>query len=417
MKKVLIITYYFPPINIISSRRYGEMAPYMPKFGWEPIVLTTHSEGNLPLRINAENIIRIGENCDSGKVLVAQEGSKGIPFLIKPFYALSKKLGMEIKSADRFLFSWGREVLKHTAQIEKINPDVIVASYQPATAMWLGHLLARRLKKPWVMDFREAASPYNTCKSSLAKFVDKKIDRYLLRTASAIVTVSPQLASLLEAFYERPVGVVFNGFDIPQSALAKNTLRRAKKQIVLYYAGRFHPHRIAPVKLLIDWLSLAKNQQAIFVARSMGPKESNEKILLYAKRKGVADKIQLRDPASPELILQEEKKADALLVCEDIGKASHISQTNVTGKLFEYVPFKAPILAIAREDSEIGEILADTGRGFLAWNLDTLGQRMEKIMNDDIPVRKQARVNDYSRKSQCKKLCAILDDVFEASRR
>ena len=62
MKKVLIISYHFPPVNNIASRRFGEMVSFMPNFGWEPFVLTTKSKGTLPVLIPEKKIIRIGNN-------------------------------------------------------------------------------------------------------------------------------------------------------------------------------------------------------------------------------------------------------------------------------------------------------------------------------------------------------------------
>ena len=61
-KKVLVISYAFPPTNAIGAVRVGKLAKYLPEFGWEPVVLTANIRENvpqtLPVEINKANIIR-----------------------------------------------------------------------------------------------------------------------------------------------------------------------------------------------------------------------------------------------------------------------------------------------------------------------------------------------------------------------
>lgn len=413
MRKVLIITYYFPPINIIASKRYGRMALYMPKFGWEPVILTTNSEGNLPVLIPEENIIRIGENCDSKKVLVAEEGYRGIPKVLKPFYFLYKKLGMEIKSIDRFLFSWGKEIFKQKELIEKVNPDVIISTYLPAVSVWLGYIFSKKLKKPWLVDFRDACSLYNVCKSPIIRFLDRKIDKILMKQADSIITVGPYLAETMEKFYKRPIKIIYHGFDaLPNEESKKRNEIFSKKEKIIYYAGRFHTHRLSSVKLLIDWLAQNKENNLHFVIRSIGPFQSNKEILNCAKKKNVLHKINLLASAPPEVILKEEKEADILVLFEDLGELGPVSKGTMTGKLFEYLPFQAPILAIARTDSDIGIILKDTSHGYLVSNTKQLDEAMEKILSYQSPNPDWEKVKKYSREEQTKKLCSLLDEIY-----
>jgi len=414
MRKVLIITYHFPPINIIASKRYGRMALYMPKFGWEPVILTTNSEGNLPVLIPEENIIRIGENCDSKKVLVAEEGYRGIPKVLKPFYFLYKKLGIEIKSIDRFLFSWGKEVFKQKDLIEKVNPDVIISTYLPAVSIWLGYIFSKKLKKPWLVDFRDACSLYNVSKSPIIRFLDRKIDKILMRQADSIITVGPYLAETMEKFYKRSIKIIYHGFDPLSNEESKKTNEIfSKKEKIIYYAGRFHTHRLAAVKLLIDWLEKDKENNFRFIARSLGPKESNEEILRYAKEKKVSSKINLLKPAPPEIIQKEEMAADVLVLFEDLKKElGIISRGTMTGKFFEYISLKPPILVINRPDSDLGLILKETKRGYLVSNFEELDEAIKKILNKVSLTPAFEKLGQYSREEQTKKLCQLLDEIY-----
>ena len=413
MKKVLIITYFFPPVSIISSKRYGNIAPFMPEFGWQPIILTTNAKGDMPVLIPENDIIRIGKNYHINKTLVADEGYKGIPGILRPFYYLYKKQNIEIKSIDRFLFSWGKEVLSQKKIINEINPDAIISTYLPAVSVWLGYILSRELKKPWLVDFRDACSLYNVSKSPIVRFLDRTIDKFLIKRADAVITVGDNLAEVMEKFYKRPIETVYHGFDVSTDSATKASDKIFfEKGKIIYYAGRFHTHRIKAVKLLIDWLAGEKNNNYFFVIRSLGPKESNEEILKYAKEKNALSKIKLLAPASPGIIGEEEKSADVLVLFEDLEKElGAISKGTMPGKFFEYFSLPPPILIINRQDSDLGVILRKTGRGYLASSLKELDDAIKKISNGEFSAFDHEKFKQYSRREQAKKICSILDKI------
>jgi len=412
MKKVLIITYSFPPLNNVTASQYREIAFYMPKFGWQPFILTTKSKGELSVKIPEDNIIRIGKNFESNKITVYEKDDRGLPNVLKPFYFLYKKCLGDVRSIDRFLFSWGKDVLNNIELIKKINPDVIIATNPPVVSLWLGHIFSKKIKKPWLADLRDPCSLSNTSKFSFTKFLDRKIDKFLLKSAAGIITVGPYLASLMEDFYRKPVKVIYNGFDKFEITALKRNASKKKKNKIIYHAGIFYPHRLPSVELLIDWLASNKKDNFRFIIRSKGPLRLNKEILKYAKEKKVSQRIDLLNPAPPEVIYQEKKKADILVLFEDLKGLMPVSRGTMTGKLFEYLPFRAPIIAIAQENSDMDGVLKDTSRGYLVSNANSLDIVMKNILKGDVPNPDWEKVKDYSRKSQCKILCNLLNQII-----
>jgi len=415
MKKVLIISYHFPPVNTIGARRFGEMAPYLEKFGWQPFILTTNSKGDLPVLISEENIIRIGENCFNDKTLISEEGYRGIPWFLKPIYFFYKKFKMEIWSIDRFLFSWGREVLKNMERVKKINPDVILATFDPAVDLWLGYLISKKLRKPWLADFRDPCSLSNYSNFPLIKWLDKKIDKFLTKRASLITAISTTMARDLENFYKKPVAVIYNGFNKKNEAKAETKFIAKNGRKIIYYAGCFHANRIKAIKLLIDWLARNKENNFHFLARSLGPKEANQEILNYAKEKDILSKVEIKEPVLPEVVFQEESKADILVLFEDL-RESHSSlqaKSALPVKLFEYLVFSSPILAIAFSKSEIGFVLNETKRGYLVSNL----QELDDALKNKIPAGnfnlEPDKIKEYSRESQSENLCRLFNQLLK----
>jgi len=400
-KRVLIITYHFPPINVIASRRFGEMAPLMQQFNWEPFVLTTKSQGDLPVLIPEKNIIRIGEHCDSGKRLVKEEGFRGIPLFLKPVYFLYRKFNIRLESVDRFVFSWRKEVLKNIEKIREINPDVIIASTSPYVCLRLARDISRELKKPWVADFRDAASLYNNCRFPFIKTIDKIIDKRIVKTASLITTVGSYLAELMSEFYGKKAEVVSNGFKKEKLEFLNGKPNNRPK--IIYYAGRFHPHRIKAVKLLIDWLALGKPDIRL-VIRSMGPEQANKEILRRIKEKNISDKVSLLDPAPFSKILEEEKQADFLAIFEDLS-GEEVFKATMPGKLFEYLPFAGTILVVARKDSNMNSVLQETNKGEVVSNFEELDDFFSKPR----PEPNIEALKTYTRELQTQKLCNLLD--------
>ena len=103
-----------------------------------------------------------------------------------------------------------------------------------------------------------------------------------------------------------------------------------------------------------------------------------EKLIL---ENNIASQVSLLPPTDHETVKKEEFESSILLVLEDLNKQSSISKGTSMGKLFELLPCPSPILAIARGDSEIGDILTKTSRGQLCDNLRTLNLFLLRRMN------------------------------------
>ncbi len=381
----------------------------MSKFGWESFILTTKSSGDLPVEISEENIIRVGEHYQKGLSIDAP-GVKGYPKLLKPGYLLYKKLNFNFKSIDKFIFSLTIPALKKVGCIRKVNPDIILASYGPATPLLMGNLLSKIIKKPWVADFRDPCSLSNYSASAI---FDRCIDRFLVSSASGIITVSPSLVYLLGNFYNKKTAVVFNGFkaQAPVGRSSKKLDKDGKKAI--YYAGSLGPCRLDSVKLLIKWLANCGRNDTMFTIRSLGPKDMEAQISKYAKDLRVAHLVNILEAAEDKTVREEAEDADILAVFVELKEDVPHSAGTITGKFLKLLPFGIPILALGRKDSDIGKILNETKAGFLVSDLEQLNAVMEKILSGAVmprPVRDE--IQKYSSENQCKNLCLFLNQMI-----
>jgi len=231
-KKVLVVSFYFPPANKIAAVRSGKFAKYLPQFGWEPFVLTADAvkgySQDLPLEIDEANIYRtpyfalgsaVSYGLTGGQRTIYQERHKNSTWekalyklirLTEPLYTLPV-----IRTLTLEPVSWSRHAVKKGLEIfSKEKFDVIFSSYGPS----MSHLVASRLHRqtgiPWVAEFRDLWS----LNSYLRKiqpfhFFEKALEKRVMKDSSLLVTVSEPLAKQLETLHSKKTVVIPNGFD------------------------------------------------------------------------------------------------------------------------------------------------------------------------------------------------------------
>ncbi len=366
MKNVLIITYFFPPSNDIASRRFGTMAHYLQKMGLDVHVLTTNSKGNLISSVPEENVIRIGENRQKS-AQIEDLSTEKLPSLIEIIRKPARNGGFYLWSLDRTFLTWYRQIKSNLTLIDaKIQtPDIIIGSFGPSACLWAGKYLAKHYRVPWIADIRDLGALRDDERSPLAKRIDVSIETLLLKSASAVITVSNTLRDILKSQYDKPVDVIYNGWDEELNNInainANGVADSAKKY--LYYAGRFYIDQMPAIMLLLDTMVDFANFDLII--RSLGPDSLNSQILHYANEIGLSGRVHLLPPCSQEIVNKEAESSAVNLVLADLSIQTEWTKGTITGKLLELLVRTPPILAIGRYDSEMGEVLQTTVKGRL----------------------------------------------------
>src|SRR6201987_4329070 len=241
--RVLIVSFWFPPANVVGAIRVGKLARYLDRHGYEVRVLTTKIGGDLslPLEIPIEQVIytdyrqrrdRLPPLCSafrgrSAALSVSGEASlvegnrpskPGWDWLQRQYYALINIPDMRsdwIKTA----VPAGRRLIKDW------RPDIIFAIAPPFTGLIVAGRLSRAFNIPWIADFRDlwVENPYYGYREPGWRMpVDAIVERRMVRNAAGLVTVSPVWAEQLRRRHSKPADVVYNGYaeeDFPQSPL------------------------------------------------------------------------------------------------------------------------------------------------------------------------------------------------------
>lgn len=365
--KVLIITYYWPPAGGSGVQRWLKFVKYLQNFDVEPIVYTVDN-ANYPkedktLLHEVPTYIKILKqpiweptNLLFWKKKEAQKGDVSnavnngfLSFIRGNFFIPDPKI------------FWVNSSVKFLHQYLKENKVDVVISTGPPHSM---HLIAQKLKQKnnikWIADFRDPWSNlyYNEefKQLSLAKKKNERLENSVFKNADCILTVSNSLKKEFDQKATR-VEVITNGFD---DEVVTNTLIALDKKFSISYIGLL-PKQSNP-KLLFKVLSTLCLEDTDFKTdlklNFIG--DISEDVKQEIIKNSLLENTNFIGYVSHKEAIEYQKKAQVLLLLiPNVEKSEGI----LTGKLFEYLTAKRPILAMGPETGDLSEILKNTNAG------------------------------------------------------
>jgi glycosyltransferase involved in cell wall biosynthesis len=377
MKKVLIITYYWPPAGGPGVQRVLKFAKYLPQFGWQPIILTVKN-GEYPA-YDESLIHEIPEGCKVYKTSSIEPSS-----LYKKFTGMNSDdpipvaaLTEEKKSWKKKLAHWIRlnlfipdakigwipfAVREGKKIIKQEKPDLIFSSSPPPTVHLIAKKLAKWSKLKWVADFRdpwtEISHLQNNNRSRLTEYIDSHFEKKVLDKCNKITIISHSLKIMISKKSDQgKVFVISNGFDSSDFEDIKVT---PPDKFTISYIGNLSEQRI-PHNLFFA-LNKMKQQDPEF---NYEFKVVGNVCLEFVRE------IEKNDITASTTITKYKPHKEALkillnsdillLVINDIPNNLGF----VTGKLFEYIACKKPIFAIGPVKGDAAKILRDTNSGVM----------------------------------------------------
>lgn len=425
LKRVLIITYYWPPSGGAGVQRWLKFAKYLPEFGWQPVVYTVEN-GELPSEDNSllkdiptkAEVLKqpIWEPYDAYKKFV---GRKKEDKINTGFISENKKAGITeniavwvrgnffIPDARKY---WIKPSVKYLLSYLKENPVDVIVSTGPPHSM---HLIAKQIKQKlgikWVADFRDPWTNIDFYKDlKLSSFADKKhkrLEKEVLTSADEVVTVGQTLGKELEALGAKNVHVITNGFD---SEIETTESQELDKKISIAHIGSMTKTRNAEIlwKGLGELIKEDKSLKDKFEIKLVG--KVDIEVIGSIKQAGISDLLRKIDYLPHDEVIEEQKRTHILLlVVNDTPNAKGI----LTGKVFEYMASGRPILAIGPTDGDLAAIFNETGAGKMFDYNDIEGVKNFIIgyLNGSLTSNIQKdKVMHFHRKALTEKLVKIL---------
>ena len=434
-KKVLVVSFYFPPANKIAAIRLGKFAKYLPRFGWEPFVLTaTEVKGysqDLPVEMNEANIFKtpyfalgstISNELTGGQRTIYQSQPRSAVWrevlyklirLVEPVYTLPL-----IRTLTLEPVGWSRHALKKGLEIlnqEKF--DIIFSSYGPS----MSHLVASKLHKqtgiPWVSEYRDLWS----LNAYLRKvqpfhFFEKTLEKRVMKDSSLLVTVSEPAAEKLQALHSKNVVVIHNGFD--EDDYLDDVRLTAKFTIT--YTGTIYPGKQDPgplFKAIAELKEEGRISPNDFEVRFFGGGTLANLLpaIKYHQLEGI---VKICGLVPFKESIQKQKESTMLLL---LGWNDHRERGFYTGKVFEYLGARRPILSIGPKGDVVDELLKDTGAGVVISSVNEIKARLSQWIEEfkdsgDIVSHfkpDSTAIFRYTRKQQAAKLAKLLEEVSD----
>ncbi|MBN2682624.1 MAG: glycosyl transferase family 1 [Bacteroidales bacterium] len=376
MKKVLIITYYWPPAGGIGVLRCLKFAKYLRKFGWEPVIyapenasypyLDKTNEKDIPQGIT---ILKtpISEPFGLFKKLSGRKKNDAA----NPVYARDKKVGLiddlAIWIRGNFFIPdarsrWIKPSVKYLVKYLKENPvDAILTDGPPHTNTVIGCRVSQKTGIPWLADFQDPWTQVDYYKMfKISKWADKKhrkLEQEAFATAKKITIASPTWAKDLESIGAKNVDTVYYGYDEDDFINLDFT---PDNDFSIVHAGLLGYDRKPDV--LFEVLSELKKEIPGFSEKLKlkfaGNIDFSVKEVL--KEKGLEENlVELGNITKPEA-LQLTVKAHILLL--PLNKADNV-MGRIPGKIYENLRAYRPILALGPKNSDVDKIITKVGAG------------------------------------------------------
>ena len=217
MKKVLIITYYWPPSGGAGVQRALKFAKYLPEFGWEPVILTVENPDSPVDDTSLLNDIPKGTKVYKTKSLEPFElykkfaGKKSDSKIPNDVLLNKKNLSLKVRLAQWIRLNlfipdakigWKKYAVKKGLEIIKTeNIDLIFTTSPPQTVALIGRKLSKLCGVKWIADFRdpwmEIVYYQNVNRTKLTKVVDSSLEKKVMNNADTIITISYDIADLI----------------------------------------------------------------------------------------------------------------------------------------------------------------------------------------------------------------------------
>lgn len=403
-KKLLVITYHFPPSAAAGGFRVLGFSRYLPKFGWQVAVVAPPS---MPWEANDESLLR---QVPEGTVV------RYVPFT-------KSKLVRYIAFTDSWLFKAFFACLK---SVRADRPSAILTTSPPHHVHLLGLLLSKLSGIPWVADFRDPwvwtahfADPVVSSKMK-KRWLETRLERMVIRYADKVVVNAPQARETMVRFYpeyQAKVSVVTNGFEPGLFAGIRQAPADNSPVRIIYtgqiYAGRNPKHFFAALASIINARGPGARpiKADFFGAFRLG--DSKLDLEHEITSRGLEGIVNLNREIGYVESLNEVSNSDILLLLDTPGR-----KIGVPSKLYEYIGSGSGILALIEPDSDSAWALQESGAVYRIAKPDDaglIGQALSELIDHAQQPHQRDRDGGQSSQFTRENITRLLAAVLESA--
>jgi len=441
VKRVLVITYYWPPSGGAGVQRWLKFTKYLPEFGWQPVIYTPENpeapvdDPSLKEDIHpeAEVITRsIWEPYNFYKRFIGKSKSDRINAGFLSEHEKSKKKegisvwirgNLFIPDARRF---WIKPSIRFLQKYLTENPvDVIISTGPPHSMHLIALGLKQRLDIPWIADFRDPWTEidfYNQLR--LTRRSDRKhrnMESAVVKGADKVVVIGKTMAERFSIAQKITPVVIPNGYD--EADFTKKKAGSGKedsgKEFSIVHIGAMNRDRNHPAfwetisELIKEQPELTSNLMIILVGKL------DVSVHRIISQHGLQDRVKIETYLPHDQISPLLQSASALYLPVNNTPNAKMIQT---GKLFEYLASGRPILGMGPDDGAAAHIIEECKAGEMIGFTDKV--KLKAILKDWAELNQKGElfiepsgIEKYSRKNLTSNLVEFLDHLSNTEKR
>jgi glycosyltransferase involved in cell wall biosynthesis len=400
-RKLLVVTYHFPPSAASGAFRLLGFVRHLPRFGWRTIVV---APPRLPYEPTDEALL--GRVPPETIVYSTRYPDGWLSKPVRRFFPF----GVWLPLAAWRCF----QAMRHH------RPDAVLTSGPPHTVHLLGRHLRRLGGLPWVADFRDpwVAGNAPNMRGIVAPW-ESRAEQRVLDEADGIVLNSPGARELLARAYPEHVSKmvsITNGYD-PENFVA-HTVRPASGRVLeVVHTGEIYASRSpGPFLEAVDRLNSAalagRSIRVRFIGK-IGSRHLRDEIEEHIRR-GLSAVVSLEEPVPYLQSTRAIAQADLLLLLDSPGR-----RAGVPAKLYEYIGAGRPILAMAEPESDVAWVLRESGlphRVAPPRDPGAIGQALDELLREATTADRSMQSNTahmrFTREYLAGALAKLLDDCI-----
>lgn len=420
MKKILIITYYYPPCRGVPSYRPSSWAKDFHKHGFKPTIITRHWNGkeNVWEDYLQDNLTGINIKTDNNSKTIRLPYSKsrylklaenkwmcnlGLNKLVHLFLAVSGNFQKELDGYTCFK----SYLFKH---LKSNDYKLVIVTSPPLSLVRLASKTEKKFSIPFIVDFQDSWNNrmlnenYNP--RTKEKFHNSLKEHYLrkwLKNASLVTTVTPSIGELIKKVTKVPIEIITNGFE--KGIYVSSQVRPSKLVFNISLMGTIHP--MQDISIMLKGLNIFlqnkthERVQLNFIGLDSFPDISNKiKKTFPEKFINVTPRVSMNEAVKLTL------SSSVLLFPSYKGYKGYY-----TAKIFEYLGAERNILMVPGNNDIVDELILKTKSGKIANSENEFADLLNNwfVEWEETGVLKydgiEENINHYSRENQNKLFC------------
>lgn len=428
-KRILVITYYWPPSGGAGVQRWLKFTKYLPEFGWDPIVFTPENpdfelkDESLSNDVNDQIEVLKFPIWEPYKLFKRLSGNKSIKqgqILESGKRSVFKKMAIWVRGnlfvPDPRIF-WVKPSVQYLESILQTNNIKHIITTGPPHSV---HLIGKglKLKNPsltWIADFRDPWSQWDILKKMrISSFIWKKhlkLEESVLKMADSVLATGPTAAQEFRDLGARRVHSITNGYDRDDGPPSVKPIKGDK--FVISHLGMLSESRNP--EALWGALEGLCNQPEFYEAFELHLTGilSPEVLSTVNRYPKLITKLYLKESIPHSEVFKAYKESNILVLLQTKAKGA---TSQLPGKLFEYLSAKRPILALGARGNDISEILNSTKSG-KSFDYNQSGE-LKRFITDEFSAWAANRSNwefknieKFERKNLTKELSIWLESI------